>query len=144
VNAPLESSNYLFVYGSLKRGGSQHQLLGNDFKFVGLGRIADAALYQVEDYPGVIPHKGESVSGELFCLHDKLSEEQVRSIFQRLDAYEGFNRADRTNSLFYRTIVQVEADRVGSRGKVFCDAWVYFFNGSVDGKELIPSGEWKT
>ncbi len=73
----------LFVYGTLKRGGSNHgQLAGQ--KFVGPARTATGyRLFLLEGYPGMVPWQAdqEGVVGELWDVTD--------AALPQLDAFEG-------------------------------------------------------
>jgi gamma-glutamylcyclotransferase (GGCT)/AIG2-like uncharacterized protein YtfP len=48
---------YLFVYGTLKRGGSRHSLL-KDCPFLGHALAKGFALYDLGAYPGMVPEDG--------------------------------------------------------------------------------------
>ena len=60
----------VFVYGTLKRGGSNHRfLLGQNF--IGPARTAPGyTLYSLGDYPGMVRHPGDitGVTGELWSV----------------------------------------------------------------------------
>lgn len=60
----------VFVYGTLKRGGSNHALLaGQDF--VGPARLAPGfALYSLGEYPGLVadPASPDRVTGEIWAV----------------------------------------------------------------------------
>jgi gamma-glutamylaminecyclotransferase len=60
----------IFVYGTLKRGGSNHLFLSGQ-KFVGEARTAPGfTLYSLGDYPGLVraPGDTEGVAGELWSV----------------------------------------------------------------------------
>jgi gamma-glutamylcyclotransferase (GGCT)/AIG2-like uncharacterized protein YtfP len=48
---------YLFVYGTLKRGGSRHSLL-EGCPFLGHALARGFALYDLGAYPGIVPEMG--------------------------------------------------------------------------------------
>jgi gamma-glutamylaminecyclotransferase len=76
-------STLLFVYGTLKRGCSNHGYLA-DQTFVGLARtIPGFRLYDLGGYPGIVTHPAdrEGVVGEVWSVDD----ESLR----RLDYFEG-------------------------------------------------------
>lgn len=57
----------IFVYGSLKRGGRWHHVLGES-RFAGCVRTAESwNIVRVGPYPGLVPGK-RSVDGELFYV----------------------------------------------------------------------------
>jgi gamma-glutamylcyclotransferase (GGCT)/AIG2-like uncharacterized protein YtfP len=75
----------IFVYGTLKRRGSNHAFLAGQ-EFVGPAATpAGWCLYELEGYPGMIaePASVEGVTGELWRVDD--------ACLSRLDALEGVN-----------------------------------------------------
>lgn len=74
-------SQLLFVYGSLKRGHSNHaQLAGASFQ--GVAQSAPGyTLYRVGGYPGLAPGGQGAVTGELYAV--------PAALFERLDEFEG-------------------------------------------------------
>jgi gamma-glutamylcyclotransferase (GGCT)/AIG2-like uncharacterized protein YtfP len=73
---------YVFVYGTLKRGGDNHQELARQ-RFIGPARTAPAyRLYQLDGYPGMVEAPaGLSIEGEIW--------EVDRDGLDRLDRLEG-------------------------------------------------------
>lgn len=60
----------VFVYGTLKRGGSNHAFLAGQ-TFVGPARLAPGlALYSLGEYPGLVadPASSDRVTGELWAV----------------------------------------------------------------------------
>ncbi len=110
---------YLFVYGTLKRGGSRHSLL-KGCPFLGHALAKGFALY---DLPGMVPGDG-IVRGEVYEVPEKLLKE--------LDWVEA------TPFLFRRELIEVVLeDHTPLR------AHTYLYNREVEGAALVPSGEWK-
>jgi gamma-glutamylaminecyclotransferase len=82
----------VFVYGTLKRHGSNHRFLERQ-RFVGQGRTEPAfRLYLLDGYPGMVatPEHGLSIEGEIWevnaaCLAslDKL-EDTVSDLYARV------------------------------------------------------------
>jgi gamma-glutamylcyclotransferase (GGCT)/AIG2-like uncharacterized protein YtfP len=73
----------VFVYGTLKRGGSNHRLLSGQ-RFVGVARTRpEFRLYELDGYPGMVrgPGPGRSIEGELWEVDPPCLE--------RLDDLEG-------------------------------------------------------
>ncbi len=65
--------NLIFVYGTLKRGYSNHHYLQGQ-AFVDKARTAPGyALYDLEGYPGMVRQEGdlEGVSGEVWSVDDE-------------------------------------------------------------------------
>ncbi len=125
----LQKLNFLFVYGTLKRGGSLHHLLRphGGAVYVGEGKIR-GLLYSFCDanYPGAVATRepGRFVHGEVYSLSDS------DRLLQRLDRHEGCDEG-----LFVRQDVQVLG---GKRLR----AWAYFYARPLAsaGAELIPGG----
>lgn len=64
--------NTIFVYGTLKRGGSNHLFLRGQ-RFIGDARTAAGfTLYSLGDYPGMVRSPGDTqgVTGELWAVDD--------------------------------------------------------------------------
>ncbi|MCR6656153.1 MAG: gamma-glutamylcyclotransferase [Opitutus sp.] len=73
----------IFVYGTLKRGCSNHAQLA-DQTYLGEARTAPGyRMYQLSGYPGLVPDPTatESVHGEIWSVTD--------AALQQLDAFEG-------------------------------------------------------
>ncbi len=73
----------IFVYGTLKRGCSNHRHLAGQ-QFVGLARTAPGfRLYDLGGYPGIVanPDDRDGVMGEIWAVDD--------DALQRLDRFEG-------------------------------------------------------
>ncbi len=73
----------LFVYGTLKRGGSNHAHLAGQ-RFLGEARTAAGyTLVSLGGYPGLVPASGDHarVTGELWAVDD--------ACLARLDELEG-------------------------------------------------------
>ena len=73
----------IFVYGTLKRGGSNHALLAAE-KFIGPARTAPGfRLWSLGDYPGMTAHAADrdGVTGEVWSVGD--------NTLARLDELEG-------------------------------------------------------
>jgi gamma-glutamylcyclotransferase (GGCT)/AIG2-like uncharacterized protein YtfP len=115
--------HYLFVYGTLKRGGSRHWLI-EDFPFLGRARAKGFVLYDLCSFPAMVPGAGV-VYGEVY----EVSEEVIKA----LDWVEG------VPVLYRRELIDLVFED-GSSLK----AWAYVYNGDVKGFPLIKEGEWKT
>ncbi len=87
----MSNETLVFVYGSLKRGGSnQHYLAGQ--KFIGMARTMPGfRLFDLGTYPGMVPFADDrdGVSGEVWsvevdCLeHLDLLEGIVEGLYRR-------------------------------------------------------------
>jgi len=92
----------VFVYGTLKRGCSNHgQLVGQ--RYLGDARTAPGfTLYAVADYPGMVrsPDATHFVTGEVWEVDD--------ACLKRLDAFEGVDVG-----LYAREPIALEAPFAG-------------------------------
>ena len=103
---------FLFVYGSLKKGGSNHSLL-EGCKLAGTGTIM-ANLYDLGiDYPGAIEEgTRDKTFGELYEIHPGTLDE--------LDEFEGFYEDAPEDSIFIRKEVDVTLkDRSIQKAQVY-------------------------
>lgn len=113
---------HVFVYGTLRRGGS------NNFRMEGCKWLGPAGvngnLYEVDWYPGlVLDEDAAEVIGDLYEVPDERMSE--------LDEFEGpeYKRV--------RAMVQTAEDKALS-------AWVYEWNRDTEGLQPIPDGDWLT
>ena len=75
----------LFVYGTLKRGCSNHRYLAGQ-TFVGTARTTPGfRLYDLGGYPGIVPYAGDQtgVVGEIWSVDGEA--------LKRLDHFEGIH-----------------------------------------------------
>jgi gamma-glutamylcyclotransferase (GGCT)/AIG2-like uncharacterized protein YtfP len=93
----------LFVYGTLRRGGSAARLL-RGAEFLSEASISGAVIFR-SGYPGLVPGDSQ-VAGELFQVHDAL--------WLRLDEYEGPG--------YVRRLSEVQT------GHKTVSAWVYWLS----------------
>lgn len=127
-----EEARLVFVYGTLRRGGS------NDINrfvpppvFVG-GACVHGHLYDLGAYPGLLLTGGEdsgrsAVVGEVYAVHARLEPQ--------LDALEGIH--GRSDDEYVRRHIPVE---LGGRS---CLCLVYEINPEyVRGRPLIDHGDW--
>ena len=112
----------VFVYGTLRRGGSNNFRM-DGCKWLGPAGV-NAHLYEVDWYPGlVLDEDAAEVVGDLYEVpNEKMPE---------LDKFEGseYRRV--------RAMVQTAEDTAMS-------AWIWEWNRSTEGLEPIPDGDWLT
>lgn len=79
---PTERS-LLFVYGTLKRGGANHEHIADQTFVATAETLPGYVLYELDGYPGMIRDHGtaERVAGELWEVDEHA--------LARLDAFEG-------------------------------------------------------
>jgi gamma-glutamylcyclotransferase (GGCT)/AIG2-like uncharacterized protein YtfP len=114
----------VFVYGTLKRGCSNHGFLAGQ-EFVGAAQTAPGyVLYELEGYPGMVANDGNpsGVTGEVWSVDDEC--------VGRLDELEGTSQG-----LYRREAVPLAAPFEGNR----VEAYVYI--PSVDGRRRL-GGAW--
>lgn len=63
----MKEGRIVFVYGTLKRGGSNHGFLANQ-SFVGVAQtVPGYTLFELSGYPGMVPHPtAVGVKGEVW------------------------------------------------------------------------------
>lgn len=126
---------YLFVYGTLRKSFDSpiHKKIAGSAEWIGSAFI-QGKLFDIGDYPGALPStksEGSKIKGELIRVND---EEKVMKI---LDEYEGFDRDNPNNSEYSRRMEQVTLEN--GEGVM---AWVYWYNGSVQGKNMIADTDY--
>lgn len=128
------SSEYLFVYGSLRRDYSSpaRQVLDDHAEFVSEA-IFQGKLYKIEWYPGVVPsgNSDDKVIGEVYKINDN------EIVLPKLDRYEGCSPADPQPHAFVRKEMRVNLEKGGK-----ITAWIYLYEWPVDDKKQIPSGDY--
>ena len=116
----MSSTHPLFVYGSLKRGCSNHGRLGGQTFLAEAVTEPHFALYAVGAFPGMVraAEDGFAVRGELWHVDD--------AALARLDDFEG------NGSLFQRESIPVFTGD-GNRHT----AWAYLYLGEVAGRRQV-------
>ena len=121
-------SHYLFVYGTLKKGGSRHRLLARPgIRCVGHGQTR-GRLYSLpgRDYPAAVCDDGPShVQGEIYEIEDRYAQQYLGD----LDLEEGVDEG-----LYARVLREIAA-----AGKTV-NAWVYTYQQAVNEAFVIPTG----
>jgi len=112
----------VFVYGTLRRGGSNHFRM-EGAEFVSAGTVK-GRLYQIDWYPGlVLDESAGDVAGEVYQVSAGL-----------LDSLDGFEGGE------YRR-VRVEVD-CGGDHRSPPSAWIWEWLGPCDEKNRIINGDW--
>ncbi len=115
----MENKIKVFVYGSLKKGYSNHQLLVNSKFISNAETLPNYSLISLGSFPGVIIGGGTMIQGEMY--------EVTQEEFSRLDRLEGHP------SFYKREIIET------SKG----NAWIYLLpEKEYSGYDIIKSGEW--
>ena len=118
----------LATYGTLMRGFDAQDRLGvrDRLSFVG-GCRWDGDLYDLGAFPGAVRGDG--------CVHGELFRLSSPAVWAVLDDYEGYDPEREAASPFVRR-------RVRLRRPPGRTAWVYWFNGTPEEAQRIPSGDW--
>lgn len=119
MDTPLE---LVFVYGTLRSGGSQHGRMAGA-EFVAAGTIR-GRLYQIDWFPGVaVDEAGGEIIGEVYAVGLPLLAD--------LDAFEGGD--------YRRVRVSVKC---GDDPSPRFTAWVWEWLGPMDESRRITGGDW--
>ncbi len=121
------NGNTVFVYGTLRKGGSNHfRMHGSDF--VGEGKIS-GRMYKIDWYPALLCGGETYVKGELYRLGDEM--------LLALDRFEGIT-PDATEPRDYRR-VKTEVNLSSGAAEV---AWVWEWAGDVTGAKKLDGEDW--
>lgn len=111
------------VYGTLKRGGSNHHLI-RDARYLGQDLLRDIRLYDFGPYPGAVPGPSFGIEVEVFEVDD----DQLALV----DRLEDVDHDHPERGLYRRHRYQT------GHG----EAWVYLYQGRTLGGHLIQRGRW--
>jgi gamma-glutamylcyclotransferase (GGCT)/AIG2-like uncharacterized protein YtfP len=126
---------HLFVYGSLRSGfkSPAYEYISRYFSLQ-TEALVHGNLYDLSSYPVGVPAEEENfIKGELYFANN--SQEFSWAIAQ-LDDYEGVAVEKGETPLYKRELAQV----ICPDGKII-PAWVYWYNGNVEGQARIESGD---
>ena len=122
---PHAGQEQVAVYGTLKKGFSNHILLA-DSPLVDEGWILGLSLYDLGPFPAAKrSHSPQPVFVEVYAV--------TAATLRRLDELEDYYPDSPQTSLYVRKRMQVE-------GSSSC--WVYIYNRSVAHHPLIEDGIW--
>lgn len=124
----------LFVYGSLRSGfrNPVYDYLTRYFRLRGEA-VVRGKLYDLGEFPvAKATTEDKFISGELYTINDP---REFSWAIGQLDDYEGLNAEEGEIAPYKREEVIAYQD-----GQPVM-AWIYWFNGNVDGKPAIESGD---
>ncbi len=124
----------LFVYGSLRSGfrNPAYEYLTKYFQLLGEA-IVKGKFYDKGPHPVAIPSTDDSyLNGELYVMKNP---EEFDWAIEQLDDYEGLNVEVGETPLYKRALVDVYQEGKSSK------AWIYWYNGSVEGMSEIATGD---
>jgi gamma-glutamylcyclotransferase (GGCT)/AIG2-like uncharacterized protein YtfP len=116
----------VFVYGTLRPGGSNHWRM-DGAEFIASGHVM-GEMYRIDWYPGVVLGGSGRVVGQVFAV----GPEQLA----RLDEFEGVSAAEVAGSEYRRVKTAVLTD--GNE----LQAWIWEWIGPVDERIKVESGDW--
>lgn len=87
-------------------------------------RLIPGVMYNIGAFPGV---KLDNLRDTDTVVVEEVEVDDAG--LRRLDGYEGCNPDDPKNSLYNRV-------------RMDCGSWLYVFNASTLGKEVVPDGDW--
>jgi gamma-glutamylcyclotransferase (GGCT)/AIG2-like uncharacterized protein YtfP len=124
----------LFVYGSLRSGfrSPAYEYISRFFSFVAEAKVK-GKLFDLGSYPAGVPANDESfIIGELYTIKH---EPEFSWAIGQLDDYEGVTVEPDEIQLYKRELVDVHIN------DSVVQAWIYWYNRSVDGRPFIESGD---
>ena len=123
-----QSAQLVFIYGSLRRGGSNHFRMAGA-EFIASGTIT-GRMYRIDWYPGlVLDEAGDEIHGEVYSVGPEL--------LSALDVFEGFSAGETQGSEYRRvqtTVVQQDS--------ITLTAWVWEWLGLVNESQRVSDGDW--
>jgi gamma-glutamylcyclotransferase (GGCT)/AIG2-like uncharacterized protein YtfP len=115
--------DYLFVHGTLRRGGDNNSIL-SDSAFLGHAKTAQQyALYLINRKPLVTKLPTSTIKGEVYSVTD-----EMLLMVDRFSGHPSVNRRELVS-------IQFEDGRT-------VDAWLYFYIQPLHNPTLIESGEY--
>ena len=123
----------LFVYGSLRSGfrNPAYQYLARYFQLLGDATVK-GKLYDMGEYAAAVATDEERfIHGELYQIKEPLEFDWA---IAQLDDYEGVNVEVGEQQLYKREVVNAYLNNKPMQ------AWIYWFNGDIEGKPEVMSG----
>lgn len=124
----------LFVYGSLRSGFRNpiYNYLTQYFHLLGEA-VVKGQFFDKGEYPVALPTLDEHfITGELYEVNNA---EEFSWAIEQLDDYEGVNVETGEQPLYRRAIT--EAFQNGQPSQ----AWIYWYNHSIEGMPVIETGD---
>lgn len=131
----MQPTTHLFVYGSLRSGFKQfaYNYVSKYFTLIANEAKAKGILFNMGNFPVAKPTQNDIfIKGELYCINNI---DEFSFAIAQLDDYEGVCMEEGETPLFIRTTTTVFYHNQQ------VEAWVYWYNGKVDGKPIIESGD---
>lgn len=128
------SPQFLFVYGSLRKGfpGTAFHYITPYFSFEADAKVK-GNLYDLGQYPAAIPTTEDHfIIGELYKAN---SDEEFNWAISQLDDYEGVYPEEGEEQLYYRELTTVYANNHEYT------AWIYWYKKDLTGMPRVESGD---
>jgi gamma-glutamylcyclotransferase (GGCT)/AIG2-like uncharacterized protein YtfP len=128
------ASHFVFVYGSLRRGfqGTAYEYISRYFNFFGEAKVK-GRLFDLGEYPGAVPTQDDLfIRGELYIVKN---ENEFSWAIAQLDDYEGVLVEPNEKPMYRREIADIYVN------DAIVPAWIYWYNGNVNDKPVISSGD---
>ena len=129
----MESKDYLFVYGTLRKGYNSpvKEQVSSGLLWIGQAKVK-ALLYDMGTFPGAVKSSGmDEVLGDVYQVTDPAG------VFKVLDHYEGYFENDPERSEYIRVKTKVQM----SSGKSL-NVWIYWCNLDLEGKPVIKNKDY--
>ncbi len=140
TDTPGAVTPLLAVYGTLRRGYRNHTLIAAASTLVDTGTLPGRLLHITSPlrrypYPGYLPSDSPAdatprVVVEIVSIDDA-------ALWPQLDALERFDAGNVAGSEY----VRAEAVATSANGTAW-RCWTYRYQGSVDGYDEVPGGDW--
>lgn len=112
------NKHLVFVYGTLRQGGSNHHMLA-ECEFVGPHETEPRyTMCRLGQFPAVVARGETPIVGELYRIED-----EVLALLDELECYP---------QVFSRQVINTPPG----------DAWMYVYNRLVGTDEFVAHGDW--
>lgn len=127
-------TDYLFVYSSLLRGFStaEYEYVSRFFDLVGPAKTKGKLTIINNIIVGTPTDQNIFIKGELYKIKES---DQFSFAIGQLDEYEGVHPEPPQEPLYRRAVTTAV-----SGGGTETTAWVYWYNGDVEGLPVLQSG----
>ncbi len=131
-STPATVDSLVFVYGTLKQGGSNHHFLAGQTRLGAATLRPGHALYSLGDYPGLVTeaHATEAVTGEIWRV--------TPAALAGLDELEGIEEG-----LYARVPAPLATWPDALEAREVAAVQMYLYLGSVSGRPRLD-GVWPT
>lgn len=124
----MSDPQLVFVYGTLRRGGSNHFRM-DGAEYIASGTIM-GRMYRIDWYPGlVLDEAGDEIHGEVYSVGLEL--------LSALDVFEGLSAGDIEGSEYRRAKTIVIR-----RDSQPAEAWVWEWLGETSESQRLVDGDW--